>query len=251
MPGSSIGEIVDLQVPDGTMRVFTARGEVGGVGAGDWQYPAIIVLQEAFGTTPQIQRWARRLAAEGYYTAAPVLYHRNGINPTTPYDAYEEFMKLRLGVPNEAIETDLGVLMDYLRRSANVDESRIGIVGFCMGGTLSFMAASRVPGIKAAAIYYGNRILIPETEGGMTLLDEAENIKIPLIGFYGALDPNMTSDQLDMVKSKLSNAGVRADIHFYEGAHHGFMRDDDPEVFNETVARDAWEKMLAFFNENL
>ena len=251
MPGSTIGEIVDLQVPDGTMRVFTARGEVGGVGAGDWQYPAIIVIQEAFGTSMQIQRWSRRLAAEGYFTAAPVLYHRNGVNPTTAYDAQEEFMKLRLGVSNAAITQDLNALMDYFRRAPNVDESRVGIVGFCMGGTVSFLAAARVPGIKAAAVYYGNRIIVPDGEGGATLLDEAANIKGPLIGFYGALDPNMTAEQLEMVKGKLKEAEVDADIHFYEGADHGFMRDDDPDVFNETVSNDAWEKTLAFFQKHL
>lgn len=251
MPGSTIGEIVDLQVPDGTMRVFTARGEVGGVGAGDWKYPAIIVIQEAFGTNTQIQNWARRLAAEGYYTAAPVLYHRNGINPTTAYDAQEEFMKLRLGVSNEAMATDLSALMDYFKRSPNVDETRVGIVGFCMGGTVSFMAAARVPGIKAAAVYYGNRILVPDVEGGPTLLDEASSIKCPLIGFYGALDPGMTAEQLEMVRGKLKDAGVDLEMHLYDGAHHGFMRDDDPEAFNEAASNDAWGKMLAFFEKHL
>jgi carboxymethylenebutenolidase len=251
MPGSTIGEIVDLKVPDGTMRVFTTRGEVGGVGAGDWKYPAVIVIQEAFGANDQIQGWSRRLAAEGYYTAAPVLYHRNGINPTTAYDAQDEFMKLRLGISNDAMVTDLTALMDYFKRSPNVDETRVGIVGFCMGGTVSFMAAARVPGIKAAAVYYGNRILVPDVEGGPTLLDEASNIKGPLIGFFGALDAGMTGEQLEVVKGKLKNAGVDADINLYEGAGHGFMRDDDPGVFNKAASDDAWEKTLAFFKKNL
>jgi carboxymethylenebutenolidase len=124
-------------------------------------------------------------------------------------------------------------------------------VGFCMGGTVSFMAAARVPGIKAAAVYYGNRILVPDVEGGPTLLDEASNIKGPLIGFFGALDAGMTGEQLEVVKGKLKNAGVDADINLYEGAGHGFMRDDDPGVFNKAASDDAWEKTLAFFKKNL
>ena len=106
---------------------------------------AVIVIQEAFGVNAHIEGVAQRLAAEGYHAVAPHLFHRAG-GGTAPYDDFAQVFPLFEGLTDDGILMDVDVVLDHLRRAGFAD-AEVGVVGFCIGGRWSFLAAlSRVLG---------------------------------------------------------------------------------------------------------
>ena len=134
-----------------------------------------------------------------------------------------------------------------------MNADRVGIVGFCFGGMVSYLASGRVDGITAAAIYYGGGIL-PRNgspEGTPRLLDQtADDVKAPLIAFWGGQDQNPTADQSHEITDALKARGKQIDATWYEDAGHGFMCDGRAS-WNEPACNDSWSKVLPFFAQHL
>lgn len=241
-----IAETPDLQVPDGQMATFSFRPE------GEGKFPAIIVIQEIFGVSPHIQGIASRLASEGYFATAPDLFHRSGEKLVVPYAEMQTGFGYRQQATDEGVVDDLNAVVEYLRNQPNVDAGNIGIVGFCFGGRVSFLAAARVAGIGAAAVYYGGGI-VPRADaapGTPNLLDEAGNIDCPVIGFFGDQDQGIPLEQVEKIKEALESHGNDAELHVYPGAGHGFFCDERGS-YHEASATDAWPKTVDFFNRHL
>jgi hypothetical protein len=116
---------------------------------------AVVVVQEAFGVNGHIQDVADRFAAEGYRAVAPHLFHREG-DPVIAYEDMENAMAHVRKLTKQGIAEDLGVAYGHLREDG-FDESRIAIVGFCMGGTVAFIEACERP-LGAAVTFYGGGI---------------------------------------------------------------------------------------------
>ena len=213
-------------------------------------FPAIIVIMEAFGVTGHIEKVCDQYAANGYVAIAPALYHRQHPNPKLGYDempAVQGYMgELR---DNELIE-DVNVAIDYLNnkypRTAN---QKIGIVGYCVGGRIAYLAATSCPGLSAASVYYGGRILVPFGDGPAPI-DLTSNISIPVMGNFGDTDENPSPADVKTIDDALTAAGVTHDFKSYPGAGHGFNCDDRGS-YNEAAATDAFARTLGFFNANV
>jgi len=125
---------VMLPTPDGSMEIYEAypEGEPKG---------AIIVIQEAFGVNDHIQDVTRRIAAAGYVGVAPAMFHRAG-GGTAPYDDFSQVMPLFEGISDEGILADVDATVAHLE-AQGFAPSRIGIVGFCFGGRVTFLVAAR------------------------------------------------------------------------------------------------------------
>jgi carboxymethylenebutenolidase len=239
-----IEEVLDLQVPEGTMATCTYRPD------DNEQHPAVIVIQEIFGVNTHIKDVARRIAEQGYVTAAPDLFHRTGRLNTIPYDQMQDAAKLREGMTDDGIVADLDALVRHLQQDATVLGDRIGITGYCMGGRVSFLAACRVNDINAAAVYYGGGI-VPRDDAPQTPnpapIDLAAQINCPLIGFFGGQDQGIPIEHVQRIEDTLNRLKKDGEIHIYPEAGHGFFNNERPN-YNEGAARDAWAQTIGFFD---
>ena len=239
-------EMADLKVLDGTMVTFDYRPSDGE------RHPAIIVIQEVFGVNDNIQGIANRFAAEGYATTAPDLFHRTGRLQLIKYGDMDTVAKAREGMTDDGLVEDLKAVVAHLQADSRVDPDRIGIVGYCMGGRVSFLAAARVPGIAAAAVYYGGGIVPREGSpaDAPRLVDESANVGCPVVGFWGGQDQGIPAAHVDEIEAALRAAGKDVQMTTYPDAGHGFFC-DDRQSYNEAASADAWPKTLAFFGQHL
>ena len=195
--------------------------------------PGVIVIQEWWGLVPHIEDVADRFAAEGYVALAPDLYH--GQSTTEPDEAQKYMMELRM---DEAVR-DMTGAVGFLRNHETVDPSKIGSVGFCMGGGLTLYLASTGQ-IEAAVPFYGVPSFAPDDWG---------QTACPILGHYAEHDG--ATDMLPGLQASLEAAGVEAAFHVYPGTNHAFFNDDRPEIYDEPASKQAWERTLEFFSENL
>ena len=126
---------VQITTPDGPMSGFLARP------SGEGKYPTVLVIMEAFGLNAHIKEVAGRLAGEGYVALAPDVYHRQE-NAVVGYDELPDAIRLMTTLRDDGIISDLNAALAYLQAQPFVRADRIGITGFCMGGRISFLAAS-------------------------------------------------------------------------------------------------------------
>jgi carboxymethylenebutenolidase len=125
----------------------------------------------------------------------------------------------------------------------------MGIVGFCMGGSVTFYAAT-LRGVGAAVTFYGGGVV--EGRFGLpSLVDQAPGLRAPWLGLYGDLDKGIPPEQVEELRSAVATSPEEAEIVRYPDADHGFNCDDRPAVFNPDAATDAWRRTLAWFEEHL
>ncbi|MDG6908238.1 MAG: dienelactone hydrolase family protein [Nitrososphaerota archaeon] len=197
----------------------------------------VIIIHEWVGLVPHIKDVADRYASQGYVALAPDIYRGKVANdPDTA-------MKLSSSVSTQASAEMIGQALDYLKRSDFTIQNKIGITGFCFGGTHAFnFACVAGNGIAAAVPYYATRL--PSDE----LLSR---ISIPLLLIYGDEDRAVSKDQARKLESTLKTLGKNAELLLYPGCPHAFFNDQNPQNYRPAAARDAWQKTLAFFRTHL
>ncbi len=228
-----------LETSDGEMGLYDVEPEGAAKGA-------VVVIQEAFGVTSHIEDVARRVASSGYRAVAPHLFHRTG-DPELDYSSIEKVMPHMQALTREGLLSDLDATLDYLR-SAGFEDSSIGVVGFCMGGTVTFLAASNYR-LGAAVTFYGGGVA--EGRFGMpSLIDLAKELKTPWLGLFGDLDQGIPVEQVELLRSAVADSAVSAEIVRYADADHGFHCNERPS-YHEDSARDAWGRTIDWFGEYL
>lgn len=216
--------------------------------SGDANFPAIIVVMEAFGVTRHIERVCDQFAAEGYVAVAPALYHRGHPNPKLGYDEGSAVTRYMGNLKDDEIIEDVNETINYLQnRFPRTSGRKIGIVGYCVGGRITFLAATSCPGLSAASVYYGGRILVPFGDGPAPI-DLTPQITIPLMGNFGAKDSNPTPGDVGQIEAKLKDAGVNYDFKIYPDAGHGFNC-DERDSYHEASAKDALARTLSWFDK--
>src|SRR3954469_10875504 len=222
---------VTLETPDGAMDLYEAApdGEPKG---------AVIVIQEAFGVNDHIQDVTRRFAAAGYLAVAPALFHRAG-GGTAGYDDFAKVMPLFEGVSDDGVLADVDATIDHLA-AQGFEPSRIGIVGFCFGGRVTFLVAAR-RALGAAVGFYGGGIVNASPLGLSSLIGEAADLRTPWLGLFGDLDKGIPVDDVEVLRAAVGDADVVADIVRYAEADHGFHC-DARDAYHEDSARDAWRR---------
>ena len=231
---------LNIETPDGLMPAYRATpdGDVRG---------AVVVIQEAFGVTSHIEEVTRRLAAAGWLSIAPALFHRQG-SPVLDYTDFEKVMPIMGQLTAAGITEDLDATFDYLQGEGFPD-ARCGIVGFCMGGSVTLVAGTLRP-LGAAVTYYGGGVAEGRF-GFPPLCDLAPTLTSPWLGQFGDLDKGIPVDQVEALRRCASNAPVETQIHRYADADHGFNCDDRPNVYNPDAAALAWERTLAWFDTHI
>jgi carboxymethylenebutenolidase len=232
----------NLTVPtaDGPMRLYEAKPD--GPAAG-----AVVVIQEAFGVNDHIEDVTRRAAAAGYHAVAPDLFHRLG-GPVLGYDQLPQVIELMGGLRDDDFLTDVDAALDHLRQAGWAD-GQIGIVGFCMGGRVTFLVAARRR-LGAAVTFYGAGIVTSMRENFPSLLPEAAGLQTPWLGLFGELDRGIPEADTDTLAKALADAGIDHEIVRYPGAGHGFHCDQRPDYAPEAAA-DGWRRALGWFGTHL
>ena len=197
--------------------------------------PGIVVIQEWWGLVPHIERVADRFAAEGFVALAPDLYH--GETTTSPDQAGKLMMTMRI---DEAAR-DLDGAIDYLA-GQGVTGSRVGTVGFCMGGALSLFAASRSSKVGACVVFYG---------GHPNVKPDLAGLQAPVLGIWAGKDGFVTPAVVAELDTQMTELGKRHEFHTYPDAQHAFFNDTRPEVHDPQSSADAWAKTLAFLRKEL
>jgi len=231
---------VQLNTSDGKMDAYVAQPKDGG------NYPGIVVIQEAFGVNDHIKKVTERIAAEGYVAIAPDIFHREPERLIAYSDMAKAIATLQRVQDPKAME-DVGAAIAHLKSQGNVKSGSIGVVGFCMGGRLTYLAAAQhANDVKAAVPYYGGGIPM----GNPSPLSRTGEIKCPMYLFFGAKDQLISMDQVDQINTELTSKKVAFQMKIYPEAGHGFNCDDRGS-YHEASAKDAWEKTKSFVAQHL
>jgi carboxymethylenebutenolidase len=196
--------------------------------------PGVVVIHENRGLNPYIEDVARRLALVGYVAFAPDALTPLGGYPGDEDKARELFTKLDAAKRTE----DLVAAAEYVKARKDVTR-KIGAVGFCFGGGVCNMLASRLPWLAAAVPFYGS---------GVTA-DEAKTIKAAIQLHFAETDERINAMWPDY-EAALKVNRIRYEAHKYPGAQHGFHNDTTPR-YDEAAAKLAWSRTLKFFQKHL
>jgi carboxymethylenebutenolidase len=202
--------------------------------AGSGQFPGVIVIQEWWGVDDHIRSVADRFAEAGFVALAVDLYH--GQTTSEP----DEARKLVMALDFSRVLKEMIAAVNYLCGRIEVDG--VGVIGFCLGGSLSLLLASKTPRIGAVASFYGGRQL-DDTE----LLD----IACPILAIYAGQDHGIPSEHIAHQREVWARSGVPHEIVVYEQADHAFFNETRPEVYDAEAADDAWQRTLALFHKHL
>jgi len=196
--------------------------------------PVVLVVHENRGLNPHIEDVARRLALENFIAVAPDALFTLGGYPGDEDKARELFAKLDLRKTAEDF-----VAAANWARGIGGGNGRLGAVGFCYGGGIVNLVATRVPELRAGAPYYG--LAAP--------LEDVAKIRAELQIVYAQNDERINAGW-QAYKDTLETAGVKFEAHVYPGTQHGFHNDTTPR-YDEAAARLAWSRTLALFNRSL
>lgn len=226
-----MGTFINLHTADGTDVAAYVAQPAGQPRGG------VVVLQEIFGVNAHIRAVADGYAAQGYLAVAPATFHRVKPGVDIGYSASDMQAGMALKAAVEALPTP-GVMQDIQAAINHAAQAgRVGIVGFCYGGLLTWRSACRLGGLSAAVPYYG---------GGVTTPDEiARRSRVPVLAHFGEKDHWISLESVAAFKK----AHPDVEVHTYP-ADHGFNC-DHRGAYDQAAADLARERTLAFFAKHL
>lgn len=238
---------IDIATPDGTMSAYEV------IPSGDGQRAAIVLLMDGLGYRAALKTMAERLAADGYHVLLPDLYHRSGKHvrfeplAMTQPDRMAEMRKRIGNLTTDMLMSDVAACLDMFASRANVDVTRVGALGYCMGGRTAFIAATRFPDrLRATASIHPGGIVTSDPSSPHLLAD-----KVQARMYFGIAkdDVFFTKEQAETLDRTLATLGKRYRIEHYE-ARHGWAVTDTP-VHDAIEAERHWKAIRALFAEEL
>lgn len=231
---------IDLRTDDGVCPTFTY---------GDKSAPSVLMYIDGIGMRPAVQDLAARLATAGYYVLLPDLFYRIG-----PYTAHEPKALFSDPVIRQdwwgkvmSTTNAANVMRDTKAFLAALPGTKVGVVGYCMGGRMALSAAGTYPDrIVAAASYHGGNLAVEEADSPHLL---APKMKAQVYVGGAIEDQSFPEEQKQRLEAALTAAKVDHVIETYQ-ARHGWVPSDTP-VYDATAAERHWETMLALFERTL
>lgn len=224
-----MSELVSFESTRGT----AARGEIE-VAEGHTKAPGVVLIQEWWGLNDHIRSMMGRLSKAGFVVVAPDLYHgRSTKNP-------DEAAQLMGSLDFSLALSEIGGAAAYLRGHERCT-GKVGVMGFCMGGALSFAAATQVPGLSAVVPFYG----IPGAEHA-----DYSKVTAPILAHFATRDGWAKVEGAEAILEGMKARGQAMELCVYE-ADHAFMNDTRPDVYSAEAAGLAWERSMAFLHKHL
>src|SRR5262245_65408806 len=234
-------EAGDFQVSIGDykMPVYEARPAAGGPA------PIVLVVSEIWGVHEYVRDCTRRFAKEGFYAIAPELFQREGGVGQIPN--VQDVLKIVLAVPRKQVLGDIAAATDWAKKRPGARADRVGVTGWCWGGSTVYQVAATNPDIKAAVAWYGPPSRpYPDTPSPVTGFDVVKDIKIPFLGLYGGKDTSPSPDDAKKFGEMLKQTNRDSEIVIYPDASHGFFADYRPS-YNAEAAADAYKRCTGLF----
>jgi carboxymethylenebutenolidase len=239
--GLTAGE-VKIPVKDGEIPGYRAMPATGG------PFPTVLVIQEIFGVHEHIKDVCRRFAKLGYFAVAPALYAREGdVSQLT--DIQEIISKVVSKVPEPQVASDLDAAVAWAKSTGKADTAKLGVTGFCWGGRQTWLYAEHNPNVKAAVAWYGP-LQRPKAENTpVNPPDGVKDLKVPVLGLYGAADQGIPVPQVEAMRDALKAAGSNSEIVIYPDTPHGFHADYRAS-YRPEQAKDGWKRLQAWFKDH-
>jgi carboxymethylenebutenolidase len=226
----------ELKTESGIMRVHLSLPD----GAGP--FPGIVVIHNQGGIN-DILHLPAELASTGYAAVAPDMYYRDGIDCRDPVPTR------RARLRDASVITDVNRTVDFFKGQPKVDGARLGILGFCMGGRVTYLMAMANPGFKAAVMYYGGGIFRSWGDGPSPF-ERTREIHCPMMGHFGAQDENPSPEDVQKLAAELTAHGKVYEFHSYSGAGHAFMN-KSRDTYRQHAADLSWPRTIGFFTRHL
>jgi len=224
-------EYVNYPSPQGsgTMKAYVARPA-----AAAGKLPGVLVVHENRGLNPYVEDVARRLAVSGYLAFAP-----DALTPVGGYPGDDDKgRELQSKLDGAKIFEDFYAGAQTLRARPDCT-GKVGVVGFCFGGSVCNRLAVRMPELLASAPFYG----------GQPPAADVAKIKAAMLIHYAGLDERVNAGW-PAYEAALKANKVRYTVHFYDGVNHGFHNDTTPR-YDKAAATLAWDRTVAFFDQTL
>jgi carboxymethylenebutenolidase len=232
------GEWSDVPGPGGApVRVWTVYPERKD------KAPVVIVLMEVFGLTDWIRAVADGFAAEGFIAVAPDMLSGKapGGGGSEAVTGRDDAVALTRALTPEEVVARLDAVRNWALRLPAAN-GRSGIAGFCWGGGRSFAYALAQPGLDAAIVYYGSSPADPAALAGL---------RVPVLGLYGGDDERVNAT-IDPAREAIARAGRTYEVEIYDGAGHGFLRQQDGrDGANLKASQAAWPRTLDFLRKHM
>lgn len=240
--GLTAGDAV-VKIGDYSMPVYEARPASGGPA------PIILVISEIWGVHEWVKDCTRRFAKQGYYAIAPELFQREG--GVGHIQDIQQILKIVLAVPRKQVLGDIAAADEWAKKRPGVRADRVGVTGWCWGGSTVYQVAATNPDIKAAVAWYGPPARpYPDSPAPVTGFDVAKDIKCPFLGLYGGKDQSPSPDDVKKLEQLLKQHNQNVEVVIYPDAGHGFFADYRPS-YDKAASEDAWKRCLALFDKTL
>jgi carboxymethylenebutenolidase len=234
-----VADAAQIPLSDGQGMPATVARPVGGTG------PGVLIIHDIFGRSPFYENLAARLATAGFVALLPELFFRQG--PLRERSLEAAFAR-RAQLDEVCSLDDLEAAVGYLRAE------RVGVVGFCMGGTLALNLAARRDDL-ATVCYYG--FVAGESHASARSapppIDQIDRMSGPILGFWGDQDPGVKMTDVARFASRAAQRGLRFEHAIYPGLGHAFMAQSglDPHHPAYQMACESWTRALDFFRAHL
>jgi len=212
---------------------------------GSGPHPAVVIAFHVGGLDDFDRKMADQLAEAGFVAVVPDLFHRFS------KEVMDGPRLDRLGHLKDAdIIADMNAAVDFLTANSAINDDRIGVTGFCMGGRIAWLMAASNQTFKCTVPFYGGNIM-GNWGPGDTPFSMSNNINCPMLFHFGAEDGNPSVADRDTFDAELKRLGKDFEFHTYDGAGHAFMDHTNPDRYHEASAAAAWPRTIDFFNNHL
>jgi carboxymethylenebutenolidase len=243
------GTMIDVRTPDGVADSYLVQPEDGE------HHPGVLLIMDAFGLRPQIERMAERIADRGFVVLAPNAFYRAGRAPVVSTEGLDDpdrreavigrVMPLVKELTRERIVADGGAYLDRLKEVAGCP---VAITGYCMGGRLGWSIAAAYPDrVAALGCFHTGGLVSDDGESPRRIASE---IDAELYLGFADQDKSMTPEQIGTVEQALEEGGVTYRAEVYEGAMHGYTMADTP-VYDEAAAERHFTELFALLDRTI
>ena len=236
---------IEIETADGHMHSYLSEPD------GSGPYPAVVVIQEAFGVNEYVRSVCDRLADQGYVAVAPEIFHRTGTHLELPYGDWDKVKAHFTALTNDTLEEDVGAAVAWLRARNDVDPRRLATMGFCVGGFAALLGGATTAVAAVVAWYPGGVVNERPGINLKPIVKKLETMKAATLVNFGGEDASIGEADRAAIKHALEKSHSRHATMVWPGAKHGFHSYDRLDVFNPQAAEDAWHKSLEWLQTML
>jgi carboxymethylenebutenolidase len=222
-----------IRTDDGPMQAHLAVPDDSG------RHPALVVLQEAFGVNHHVRSVCRRLSERGFVALAPELFHRTGTGIELGYTDMSQVMPHFSKLTNAGLEMDIKAALDALKQQPQADGHHIGVIGFCVGGFATFLAAETTDANTFVAFYGGGILRARPNIALEPLIEKADCIHQPILLLFGGKDQSIPPEDIAALDERLITLGKTHSVITLPDGGHGFAC-DERAAYHQPSADQAW-----------